>query len=137
MIFFIILICFLLFIFIYFFTLEFYPNNNFYRIVYYIPTGKAIGAIIKHNDVVNFYYYINDLNKRTVGLKPIEFEHFLLIIKRLTNDQYLSFDKFESYFSNAFYITPISPFITLRKYGVARDILKAYENSNLTEIKGG
>ena len=62
--------------------LKLLPNPVLYRVVYFIPTKKSIGIIVRTNEKTRFYYYNEDLHSRGNGLNLIGLKRFLTTIKQ-------------------------------------------------------
>ena len=127
----------ILFTFIYYYISKVFTLSLQYRVLYYIPTGEAIGVIYRMNDKNDFYFYQQDLPPRIEGMTLGATERFLQSIKTLTSKQLLSFFDFHNYFSDNFYVSPIVPmaFWRNRQYSVKRDILKAYKHHKIKKEK--
>lgn len=121
----------LVFLFIYHIYLKLLPNPVLYRVVYFLPTKKPIGIIIKTSEKTRFYYYNEDLYNRGDGLNLTGLKRFLTTIKQKAITNEIEFEKFESYFSDNFYISKITPIIVFYKYRIANDLLKTYQNNIL------
>lgn len=121
----------LLFLFIYHIYLKLLPNPVLYRVVYFVPTKKPIGIIVRTNEKTRFYYYNEDLHSRGNGLNLIGLKRFLTTIKQKVITNEIEFEKFESYFSDNFYVSEITPIIVFYKYRIANDLLKTYQNNIL------
>lgn len=108
-----------------------------FRVVYYIPTGEAVGVVYLFDDKTDFYFYQQDLKYRIEGLAPRATERFLKSIQILTGKQLLSFIDFHNYFSDNFYISSIVPmtFFKSARYSIKRDILNAYKHHKFKKEK--
>ena len=104
-----------------------------FRVVYYKPTGDAIGIMYLFNGQTDFYFYQEDLQYRTSGLAIYETERFLRNIQKQVKDQMISLLDFHKYFEDNFYISSIVPitFFKSAQYSIKRDILKAYKHHKI------
>lgn len=103
----------------------------FYRVVYYKPTSRAIGILIL-DEVLKFYYYINDLELRIGDGDRQAFEDSLKLIKKAVDEEHISSEEFADLFSeDTYYVTDCTPIIVSNRYNTARDLLEAYQNSKL------
>lgn len=110
---------------------EKYIKTSRYRVVYYVPTGRAIGIIINRNGKTEFYYYINDLKDRLKYMNVAAAERYFITLKRLAADTGVGFEDFEEYFSPNFIVSEITPYCTYQPYTVARELLKGYQSKVL------
>ena len=108
-----------------------YIKTSHYRVVYYVPTGRAVGIIIQYNGSNRFYYYINDFTERIKYLNESAAMQYLQSLRRLSENNGVSFENFEEYFSPNFFISKITPFCTFHEYSMARDLLKGYQSKIL------
>ena len=124
------LIIFTIFI-VYYSTASKYIILSHYRVLYYVPTGRAIGIIINRNGKTEFYYYINDLKDRLKYMNVAAAERYFITLKRLAADTGVGFEDFEEYFSPNFIVSEITPYCTYQSYTVARELLKGYQSKVL------
>ena len=104
-----------------------------FRVLYYKPTGEAIGIIYLFHGETDFYFYQEDLQYRTSGLAIYETERFLRNIQKQVKDQKISLLDFHKYFEDNFYISSIVPMVFFKsaQYSIKRDILKAYKHHKI------